>query len=421
MKPAPPVTRMVWLIRGAPGRERPARPRAAAGAGATDVPRLLPPGAGSGAGTGRLGRARAHSPERGREGDRLIRAGHRVRALDALVPQVHGPSRQRPGYLDPDVELVVGDVRDERLLVRALEDVDAVYHFAAAVGVGQSMYQVAHYTDVNDVGTARLLEALIRRPVGRLIVASSMNVYGEGAYVDAEGRPTSVQQREPEELRAGRWEPMDGEGRPLEPVPTSETEPTAPSSVYALGKYVQERMCLDVGAAYDVPTTALRFFNVFGPRQALSNPYTGVMTNFASRYLSHARPLVYEDGLQRRDFVSVHDVARACRLALETPAAAGQVLNVGSGRATTVREVADQLAQVLGVGGIEPEVTGKYRVGDVRHCFADVSRAREVLGYEPEVSLREGLEGLSGWLREQDVRDRVQEAGEELVARGLAR
>jgi dTDP-L-rhamnose 4-epimerase len=351
--------------------------------------------------------------------DHLLAHGHFVRALDVLSPQVHGPGAARPAYLDRDVDLVVGDVRDADVVRRALRGVDAVVHLAAAVGVGQSMYEVERYTSVNDGGTAVLLQALIERPVERLVVASSMSLYGEGAYREASGRVVAAE-RTREQLLARRWEPLGADGAPLEPIPTPETKAPALASIYALDKYHQERMGLIVGGAYGIPTVALRFFNVYGTRQALSNPYTGVLAIFAARFLNGRPPLVNEDGAQRRDFVSVKDVAEACRLALEVPAAAGQVFNVGSGQSFTVAEVARRLAEALGREDVAPEITQRYRVGDIRHCFADIGRAREVLGYRPRVSFEAGLEELTEWLEGQIAHDRVGEASDELVARGLS-
>ncbi|HEX3556185.1 MAG TPA: SDR family NAD(P)-dependent oxidoreductase [Thermoanaerobaculia bacterium] len=351
--------------------------------------------------------------------DDLLEHGYRVRALDNLSEQVHGPAAARPGYLSPDVELIAGDVRDPEAVRRALQGVDAVYHFAAMVGVGQSMYEIERYTSVNNLGTAVLLEALIERPVERLVVASSMSIYGEGLYRDADGRPVTAGERDRESLRAHEWELRDGQGRPLTPVPTPESKPPVLSSVYALSKYDQERLCLMVGRAYGIPTVALRFFNVYGTRQALSNPYTGVLAIFASRLLNGNPPLIFEDGRQMRDFVHVSDIARACRLALERPEASDQVFNIGSGRQYTVREIARALGEVLGREEIEPEITGKYRVGDIRHCVADVTLARRVLGYEPQMPLEQGLLELASWLAGQVACDRAVEAGAELAARGL--
>jgi dTDP-L-rhamnose 4-epimerase len=350
--------------------------------------------------------------------DGLLHHGHDVRALDNLSPQVHGPDAVRPAYLNPGVELLRGDVRDADAVRRALAGVDAVYHLAAAVGVGQSMYQIAHYTATNNLGTAVLLQGLVEHPVERLIVASSMSLYGEGLYRTADGSLREGAERPLAQLRAGDWELRDEDGAVLEPVATPEAKAPSLSSVYALSKYDQERLCLMIGRAYNIPTVALRFFNVFGTRQALSNPYTGVLAIFASRLLNNNRPFIFEDGLQRRDFVSVSDVVQACRLALDVPEAAGSAFNVGSGQSYTVRDVASMLGAILG-RETEPDVCGKYRVGDIRHCFADITRARDVLGYRPRTMLEEGLIELAAWLQDQAADDRVATASGELAARGL--
>jgi dTDP-L-rhamnose 4-epimerase len=349
----------------------------------------------------------------------LLRSGDQVRVLDPLIEQVHGADTTRPDYLADDVELVVADVRDGDAVRKALVGVDRVVHFPARVGVGQSMYEIAEYTSVNALGTGVLLEALIESPVERLVVASSMSVYGEGLYVDADGRVVAAQPRRREELQQGRWEPVGPQGEALTPIPTPETKSPTLSSVYALNKYDQERLCLMFGDAYQVPTTALRFFNVYGPWQALSNPYTGVLAIFASRLLNDRSPLIFEDGEQRRDFVSVHDVARACRLALTVEDAAGRVINVGSGASITVNEIARRLGRILGKEHIEPEVTGKYRVGDIRHCFADISLAQDVLGFRPHVAMDDGLTELAEWLEGQVAVDSVDAAASELAKRGL--
>jgi dTDP-L-rhamnose 4-epimerase len=348
----------------------------------------------------------------------LLREGHEVRALDRLDPQVH-PQRERPSYLDDEVELIRGDVRDPAAVAEAVSDVDAVVHLAARVGVGQSMYEIADYCSVNTVGTGVLLEALLENPVRRLVVASSMSIYGEGLYRDADAAPAEAVERDRAQLERGAWEPASREGRALAPEPTPESKKPSLSSVYALNKYDQERMCLLFGSSYDVPTTALRFFNVYGPNQALSNPYTGVLAIFGGRLLNGRSPLIFEDGEQRRDFVSVHDVARACALALERESAAGCAVNVGSGESITVREIAERLARVTDRTEVRPQVTGKYRVGDIRHCFADISLAREVLGYEPQIALDDGMAELADWLEGQTAEDRVESAHGELAARGL--
>ncbi|WP_114783771.1 NAD-dependent epimerase/dehydratase family protein [Botryobacter ruber] len=351
--------------------------------------------------------------------DELISQGYEVRALDSLSEQVHGKDCVRPAYLHDEVELQLGDVRDPKAVERALEGVDAVYHFAAMVGVGQSMYQIKDYTDVNNLGTAVLLEALIKKPVKKLVVASSMSIYGEGWYKNAAGELVTVPERRIEQLKEGQWELSDEQGQVLQPVPTDESKTPCLSSVYALSKYDQERLCLMVGRAYNIPTVAMRFFNVYGTRQALSNPYTGVLAIFASRLLNNNAPMIFEDGNQQRDFVHVRDVALACRLALEKEEANGQVFNVGSGNNYTISEIAARLAMVMDKTELQPQITGKYRVGDIRHCYADISLAKEKLGFYPQVDFNSGLEELAAWLEGQIAYDRVNEASEELATRGL--
>jgi dTDP-L-rhamnose 4-epimerase len=277
------------------------------------------------------------------------------------------------------------------------------------------MYEISKYTRINNLGTAILLQTLIEHPVERLIVASSMSIYGEGLYRTSNGRTYANVQRTLKQLLNKQWEIME-DGEALLPIPTPETKTPSLASVYALSKYDQERMCLIAGRAYGIPTVALRFFNVYGAHQALSNPYTGVLAIFAARLLNGQPPLIYEDGRQRRDFVNVKDVTQACRLALEVPEAAGYVFNVGSGQSYTIRGLAERIAYALGKEYMQPEITEKYRVGDIRHCFADISLARQILGYQPQISLEEGLVELAGWLEGQIVRDRVAEAHEELVA-----
>jgi dTDP-L-rhamnose 4-epimerase len=350
---------------------------------------------------------------------RLLERGDRVIALDNLTSQVHGDGL-RPAYLPADVELIVGDVRDRDVVQRALQGVDTVVHLAARVGVGQSMYEIEEYASVNTLGTGVLLQAMMDRPVRKLLVASSMSVYGEGRYQDPFGHIVEAAPRDRTQLEQGIWDPLGVEGQPLEPRPTSEAKPPSLSSIYALGKFDQERMCLLYGSAYGVPTVALRFFNVYGPDQALSNPYTGVLAIFANRLLNDLPPLIYEDGGQRRDFVSVDDVAEAGALALERSGADGQVLNIASGQNFSVLEIAQRLTQVLGRDHLSATITSKYRVGDIRHCFADIQRARSMIGFEPRVGLEAGMIELAQWLERQAVsEDRFDAAGRELTAHGL--
>jgi dTDP-L-rhamnose 4-epimerase len=348
----------------------------------------------------------------------LLAAGYEVRLLDNLSSQVHGAHRNRPAYLNKHAELVVGDVTDALAVERALRGADMVLHLASSVGVGQSMYDIASYVSTNELGTAVLLEALSKRPVERLVVASSMSIYGEGLCRSIEGSTVAPAERPIAQLKKAEWELKDNQGRLLEPLPTPETKQPSLSSIYALNKYAQERMCLITGNAYGIPTLALRFFNVFGPHQALSNPYTGVLAIFAARLLNNRPPLVFEDGRQRRDFVHVQDVARACVLALESDHS-GDVFNIGSGQSRTIQSVACDLARVMGQAKIAPEITGKYRAGDIRHCFADIGKSRALLGFEPRVTFEDGLDELARYLADQIAEDRAENATQELLRRGL--
>ncbi len=352
--------------------------------------------------------------------DGLLAAGHHVRILDDLTPQVH--SAGRPDYLSPDVELVVGDVRDPNRLREVLTGVDVIYHFAATVGVGQSMYEIARYMSVNSQGTAELLQAMLdaKMTPEKLIVASSMSIYGEGRYVCAScGLPAAPPVRSVAQLRSGQWDlPCGACGGVLKPVPTDETKPSEINSVYALSKRDQEQLCLIYGRNYDLPVTALRFFNIYGTRQALSNPYTGVAAVFASRMLNGNAPLVFEDGEQMRDFVSVHDIVRANILAMERPESNGEVINIGCGKPITIRQVAEILARALGKEA-EPVITQKYRAGDIRHCYADITKARTLLGYEPQVTHEVGFRELAQWLMSQEAEDKADTMLQELTTYGL--
>jgi dTDP-L-rhamnose 4-epimerase len=352
--------------------------------------------------------------------DGLLRAGHSVRVLDNLTPQVHADGI--PGYLSPDVELITGDVRNPGDIKKALEAVDVIYHFAAAVGVGQSMYEINRYMSINTQGTAELLQAMLdaRMIPDKLIVASSMSIYGEGSYVCADcGAAAAPPVRPTSQLRSGQWDLACAVcGGVLRPVATREDKASELNSIYALSKRDQEEMCLIYGRTYDIPVTALRFFNIYGTRQALSNPYTGVAAIFASRLINGQAPLVFEDGEQMRDFVNVKDIVRACMLAMERPESDGQVLNIGSGTPISIRSVAEILASSLDVS-IEPVITRKYRAGDIRHCYADISRARAVLGYEPRVTHQDGFQELAAWLASQEAEDKAETMLQQLSAWGL--
>jgi dTDP-L-rhamnose 4-epimerase len=360
-------------------------------------------------GAGFIGRAVSHE---------LLKRGNRVRVLDSLIEQVHGEA-DGSKMLDEDAELIRGDVRDKDAVTRALNGVDSVIHLAAEVGVGQSMYEVERYTSTNDVGTAVLFEALINNPVRRVVTASSMSIYGEGLYRDADG--ALVENADRPNLRDGlsQWDPVDAQGRPLTPVATPEWKRPNLSSIYALNKYVQERTTHIMAAPYGIEGVCLRLFNVYGPGQALSNPYTGVLAIFASRLLNGQSPLIFEDGEQRRDFVHVSDVARAFSDALELPAASGGTFNIGSGHHRSVAEVATSLARAMGKNRIEPEIVGRARIGDIRHCFCDTALAAEALDFSARQDFEEGLAELAEWVAQQTARDRVSEMKAELEARGL--
>src|SRR5690349_20082234 len=276
------------------------------------------------------------------------------------------------------------------------------------------MYEIEKYMNINALGTAVLLEALTKKNIHRLIVASSMSIYGEGLYCAPDGSRCTPADRPVEQLKSGRWEIFDSAGQCLEPIATTEDARPSLTSVYALSKYAQERMCLMVGRAYKIPTVGLRFFNVYGPRQALSNPYTGVLAIFASRMLNDHPPLIFEDGRQMRDFVSVRDIARACVLALEKDDAVGKAINIGSGQPRTVLQVATAMGQAIGKAHLYPEVTDQYRMGDVRHCFADISLAKKVLGFEPRIAFSDGLAELTSWLDGQLATDKTTDAKAEL-------
>ena len=346
----------------------------------------------------------------------LLDNDYSVRVLDSLVQQVHG---QAEVSLDSRIDRIEGDVRDKELVRRALEGVGCVVHLAAEVGVGQSMYEISRYVGANDLGTAVLLESLIDHPAKRLVVASSMSVYGEGLYVTKSGEVRTNARRDKRQMRPGCWGPIDGQGAELIPVATNEDKAVDLASIYALTKYTQERAFLIFAGAYGREAVALRLFNVFGPGQALSNPYTGVLANFASRLANGERPIIFEDGEQRRDFVHVRDVARAFRLALEQPNAAGRTINIGSGHSYAIKDVAIMLAEAMGVPHLKPEILDKARSGDIRNCFADISRARELIGYEPQERLEDSLTELAAWVRETRAVDGGSLMRRELEERGL--
>ena len=355
--------------------------------------------------------------------DALLAKGHAVRVFDNLDPQVHGEKQDIPHYLNTGVEFIRGDVRDRSALKEALTGMDAVYHLAAAVGVGQSMYAVEKYVEVNSLGGAVLLDILANEAhtVKKLIVASSMSIYGEGQYrcpdcgiVFPKLRPSVQMERKDWELHCPDCDSL------LVPMPTSEEKPLFPTSVYAITKRDHEELFITIGRAYNIPTVALRYFNIYGSRQALSNPYTGVAAIFCSRLLNHQAPIVFEDGLQSRDFVHVSDIVQANLLSLERDEANYEVFNVGTGRKLTINDMGNVLIENL-APDLELSVLGQFREGDIRHCYADISKIRSRLGFEPQVAFEDGISELVSWVSTQQADDMVEQARDQLSMRHLVK
>jgi len=350
--------------------------------------------------------------------DLLIEKGYQVRVLDSFHPQVH---RERPTYLNPSCEYIEGDIRDRRLLSSLIAEAEGIFHFASRVGVGQSMYQVEEYVDENVRGTSVLLDILAneKHNIQKLVVASSMSIYGEGAYKCERCGVIYPVEREENDLRERIWELKCPDcNTTVEPIPTSEDKPLHPTSIYAQTKRDQEEMSLLIGKTYGIPTVALRFFNVFGSRQALSNPYTGVVAIFSSRIMNGNPPVIFEDGKQTRDFIHVKDVAEACFLSYEKEEANFQVFNVGRGKPVSIREISRLLQKIL-KKEVGEEITGRFRKGDIRHCIADISKLKKLLSFEPHYSLEEGMEELLYWMQKEKPEDNLLQALQELKGRRL--
>ena len=357
-------------------------------------------------------------------GDLLLSSGYEVKAYDNLDPQVHGENASRPDYLNSEIELIIGDVRDADSFARALHSADILVHFAAAVGVGQSMYEITRYTSINTMGAAVVLEEVVKQKdhIEKMLVASSMSIYGEGLYICPVCGEVTPKLRSAEQLVERKWDmlcPICGAS--CTPAPTPETKPLFPTSVYAVNKRDHEELFLAVGDAYNISTTAMRFFNVYGERQALSNPYTGVGAIFASRLLNGKPPVVFEDGGQSRDFIHVHDIARGCLLGIESSNSDGEVFNLGTGRKLSIMDVGRAIARELGRPVDDFIVNNQYRAGDIRHCYADVSRAEKMLGFKASTVFEDGVSELCSWVGRQTATDMVDKATEELKKRGLAR
>lgn len=353
--------------------------------------------------------------------DLLVKKGYKVRVLDNLDPQVHGPSRKLPSYWNNKAEFIYGDVRRRTDWIKALKGMDAVIHLAARVGVGQSMYQVRRYMAANTLGTSQLLDLAAEKKnmVRKIVVASSMSIYGEGAYSCKKCGPMSLKLRPYAQMKRHDWEMHCPKcAAQVYPLQTAESKPLQPTSVYAISKRDQEELCLTMGQAYNIPVVALRYFNIYGTRQALSNPYTGAVAIFSSRLMNNHPPLIFEDGRQSRDFIDVRDVARANVLALESSKAKGEAINIGTGVSTNLLTLCSLLSKKL-KKNIPPAIPLQFRDGDIRHCFSDSQKAKKVLGFSASITLEDGMENLVDWLKTQKPADRVQKAAQELHLKGL--
>ncbi|MCX7020050.1 MAG: SDR family NAD(P)-dependent oxidoreductase [bacterium] len=354
--------------------------------------------------------------------DLLLEKGYKVRVYDNLEPQVHGNISEPPAYLSREAEFIRGDVLDRDAFKKALEGVDAVVHDAAMVGVGQSQYQIFRYTNVNTTGTAILLDILVneKTSVERLLVASSMSIYGEGYYKrPSDGAFVCPILRPDEQMEKKDFEMHDADtGEVLQPVPTPESKPLYCTSIYALSKKDQEEYCLVAGRAHNLSTIACRYFNVYGPRQALSNPYTGAAAIFSSRIKNSNPPLIYEDGKQCRDFINVRDIVEAKLFLLENPKANLDFYNICTGKPASIGELARMLCRLNGRPDIEPQVVYSFRSGDIRHCYGDASKLA-ALGWRSRIQLEDGLRELVEWTAQQEAVDKVDQAHKELVERGL--
>jgi dTDP-L-rhamnose 4-epimerase len=352
----------------------------------------------------------------------LLKNGHYVIVLDNLDPQIHGEKAQWPSYMPSGTENYIGDVRDRELVRTLLAKSDAVIHLAAAVGVGQSMYKIEHYCSVSVMGTAILLEEIIplRKQIKKIIVASSMSIYGEGCYTNSKGEMIYPKTRPLSQLEKEKWELVDNMESLLSPAPTHEEKPLKPESIYAVNKRDQEEMVLAFGKAYKIPSVAFRMFNVYGPYQALNNPYTGVAAIFSNKLLNNEAPLVFEDGNQRRDFIHVEDVANAYLMAIESDKGDGLAMNLGSGQSISVIQIAQSLAQIL-KKDISPQITNKFRDGDIRNCFADISLIKEKLGWKPKWSFDDGIKTMTDWLIAEKDNAKKTDSFEELKKMGLVK
>ncbi|MFX1258698.1 MAG: GDP-mannose 4,6-dehydratase [Promethearchaeota archaeon] len=358
--------------------------------------------------------------------DKLIEEkNHDVTVIDILEEQVHGKTNKPPDYLNSKAEFIRGSIINYSQLEDLIKEHEVIYHLAAIVGVSQSIYQIKKYVEYNILGTANLLDILVNseHDVGKLIIASSNTIYGESKSKCERCGIVFPKLRSDDQLKKKDWNLNCPKcGLKVKPLLTDEKTPLNPSSIYALSKQTQEKMGLMIGDIYGINTTILRYFLVYGSRQALSNPYTGVCAIFSSRLLSGKPPIVYEDGMQSRDFVNVKDICQASILAMEKNAAKGEIFNVGSGMPITIKEVAETLSKKINPN-LKPIYNQQYRIGDIRHCLADISKIENKLGYKPTVSFREGINELIDWIKQKAdiVQDYSQKALKELKQKGLLR
>jgi dTDP-L-rhamnose 4-epimerase len=356
----------------------------------------------------------------------LIQKGHVITVVDSLSPQIHGelPAPDVSWLQNPklNVKFVRADIRNSAVMDAVLQDVEAIVHLAAETGTGQSMYSIAHYYEVNQQATAWLFEAAStrHRQIKKLVLASSRSIYGDGAY-RLGARVVVPAPRNSERLQAGHFEPLGPQGEALRLIATPEDSPPFPASIYAATKLANEATARICAEAYGLQVAALRFQNVYGERQSLRNPYTGILSIFSNRMRQNLPINIFEDGLESRDFVHVSDVVRSIELALFRQETDYLVANIGAGVPTTVMQVASELKRLLGSSS-ELKISGDFRAGDIRHCYADLSRARKVLGFEPAVLLTDGLERFVDWVLTQPlVIDQSDKAQAELARLGLGR
>lgn len=351
--------------------------------------------------------------------DKLVEDGHNVTIYDNLEPQIH--HNKIPDYLNKDARFIQADILNYETLKKSVKDKEIIFHFASMVGVAQSQYEIKKYIDVNVSGTANLLNILVneKTKVQKLIIAGSMTQYGEGVYLCEDCDKVRPPLRSEEQLKKNIWDVLCPNCKKIvRPIFISEDEKLNPNSIYALSKQMQEQMCLLIGKTFKIPTVSLRFFNVYGPRQSLSNPYTGVTAIFISRIKNNKPPIVFEDGEQSRDFIYVEDVVLASILAMEKEEANYQIFNVGSGKPIKIKDVAVEIAKLY-KKNIQPKILKKFRKNDIRHCNADITKIKKMLGFEPKISFKEGLQRLTQWSKTEKATDRYNLAYQELISKGL--